>query len=402
MYALVDMTSANSVIVGEVLPFVVLNSVVMTNLFDINDQSLIAAGFPILLTLRESGCSALATTDNHIVNQLESPMPTALQQIVVGDASQGCLSSSGNIEFQDQLAGTIPITSLFQSTSLSPVNVIRGNTKDSAFSDSQFQPLETFRTCILHSSSNASNSSFATSSLNCEGDESLCNANNKWESHRFHYIQQHTGENPERLDFQTISSIENLDLNGWMPSNTMNSKLWNELSLSLATSQPVVIEGTNCLDQYPQLAFSGATQACLNSTELGSNLNSCNSMDLSLSYGSGSPIHLSQAIVGSSYLSVIQDILSQIASYSLENSDQVSYSTTTAGFVPFSSRSLDDATSEFGSDVIGISSSQMELQWQKLSGDAKRSHLLTLLQLVGIMDIIVSSLILVSVQFLSS
>ncbi|XP_022962010.1 homeobox protein ATH1-like isoform X1 [Cucurbita moschata] len=306
-------------------------------------------------------------------------MSTALQQIDLGDA---CSSPSGNVEFHNQLAGAIPVT-CFQSTSLTPLNVICENTKDSAFPDRHFQPLETFRTCIIPSTSNALNSSFA-SSLICEGDESLCNLNNKWESQRFNCIQQLARENPERSDFQTISSMENLNQNGWMPSNTMNSKLWNELSLSLATSNPVLSGGTNFLDQYSQLTFSGATQPCLNSTELASNLNSCNFRDLSLSYRCGSPVHLSQAIAGSRYLSVIQDVLSQIASYPLESSEQDRHLTSTVGFVPFSSSSLDDNTVEFGSDVTGRCSSQiqMEIQWQKLSGDAKKSHLLTLLQLI--------------------
>ncbi|CAK9312467.1 unnamed protein product [Citrullus colocynthis] len=345
----------------------------------INDQSHIAAGFPILLTLRESGLSALTSADNQIIDQLRflgSPMSTALQRINLGDA---CLSSSGNVELQNQLAGAIPITSLFQSTSLAPVNAIHENTKDSTFPDPQFQQLETFRTCILHSSSNASNSSFA-SSLICEGDESLCNASIKWENDRFHCIQQLSRENPEGSDFQTISSVEHLHQNGWMPSNTMNSKLWNELSLSLATSEAVLSGGTNFLDQYSQLAFSSATQPCLNSTELASNLNSDSSRDLSLSYGCSSPVRLSRAIAGSRYLSVIQDVLSQIASYPLEGSEQVSHSTTAVGFVPFLSSS--DATIEYGSDVTGKYSSQMEPEWQKLSVDAKKSHLLTLLQLI--------------------
>ncbi|XP_011649535.1 homeobox protein ATH1 isoform X1 [Cucumis sativus] len=305
-------------------------------------------------------------------------MSTALQRIDMGDA---CLGPSGNAEFQNQLAVAIPI-SLFQSTSLAPVNDIRGNTKDSAFPDPQFQQLETFRTCFLHSYSNASNSSFA-SSLICEGDESLCNANNKWESDRFHCIQQLSGENPETSDSQTVLSMEHLHQNGWMSSNTMNSKLWNELSLSLATTEPVLSGGTDFLDQYSQLTFSGATQPCLNSTELASNLNSGSSRDLSLSYGCGNSVRLSRAIAGSRYLSVIQDVLSQIASYPLENSDQVDHSTTATGFVPLSSSSsLDDATIEYGSDVTGRYSSQMEPEWQNLSVDAKKSHLLTLLQLI--------------------
>ncbi|XP_023002143.1 homeobox protein ATH1-like [Cucurbita maxima] len=328
------MASTNSVIVGEILPL----------------RIPIAAGFPILLTLRESGCPA-TDADDHIVDQLgflgSSPMFTAPQRNDLVDVSGGCLNLSSNAEFQDQLAGAIPIASV------SPVDA-----KDSAFSAPQFQQLETFRTCFEHSSSNASNSSFA-SSLNCERDESLCNANNEWENGHFLYNQPIARDNPVRSDFQTISSMENLVQNGWMPSNTMNSKLWNELSLSLATSEPVIVGGTNFLDQYSQLTFSGATQPCLNNTEL-----ACNSMDLSLSYSYGSsPVHPSQAISGSRYLSVIQDILSQIASYPLESSDQVSHSSTTVGFVPFSSSSL-------------------ETQWPKPSGDAKRSHLLTLQQLI--------------------
>lgn len=210
-----------------------------------------------------------------------------------------------------------------------------------------------------------------------------------WDNHRFQVFQQLARENPERSDFQNTSSVENLDQNGWMASNTMNSKLWNELSLSLATSEPVMVGGINFMDQYSQLTFSDATQPYLNNTELSSNLNSCNSRDVSIRYECCSPVHLSQTIVGSRYLSVIQDILSQITSYSLESSDQVSHSTTTFGFVPFSSSSLDDVTTEFDSDVISRYHSQMELQLHKLPGEAKRNNLLTLLQLVGRIELLV-------------
>ncbi|KAI4380873.1 hypothetical protein MLD38_007012 [Melastoma candidum] len=90
----------------------------------------------------------------------------------------------------------------------------------------------------------------------------------------------------------------------------------NELSLSLATSKPSGISLASTSDQSSDISSGEMTQRSMN-----------HSKELSLSASTYSPTHFSPFIVGSKYLTVIQEILAEVASYSLENLDCITFPT---------------------------------------------------------------------------
>ncbi|XP_039036594.1 homeobox protein ATH1-like [Hibiscus syriacus] len=184
---------------------------------------------------------------------------------------------------------------------------------------------------------------------------------------------------PSKTAFQPYSLIGCPDPNSWVALNGANmsldfpcgsSKNCNELSLSIATSLPGVISGNNIPDQ------SSEKNCCLNATSLGSKQTSCNAKELSLSFGSDGPVQVSHLISGSRYLHAVQEILAQIANYSLENLEQMSVGARAS--TAFSSsclarRWMAMIDSNDLPDVNGNS---------EVPSEAKKSQLLTLLQAV--------------------
>ncbi|KAM7259661.1 hypothetical protein ACFE04_015402 [Oxalis oulophora] len=133
------------------------------------------------------------------------------------------------------------------------------------------------------------------------------------------------GDSGTRPDFQSYPFPENVDSNGWMSANgpilgTHYPYTSHELSLSLASYQPSVTSGPNDQAQCSEISSSVVTRHFLN--EPGQTSSNCK--DLSLSFSSTR--QYSGVILGSRYLNVIQEILGQVASYSLENLDLNSYS----------------------------------------------------------------------------
>ncbi|XP_042491870.1 homeobox protein ATH1-like [Macadamia integrifolia] len=104
----------------------------------------------------------------------------------------------------------------------------------------------------------------------------------------------------------------------------------NELSLSLAKYQPSITTVPTIPHQCSEISCSGFTQHSLHEVGMGTGLDSeqtCSkSKELSLSYGSYKFFDISHILSGSKYLHVAQQILTEIASYSLGNLDNISYS----------------------------------------------------------------------------
>ncbi|KAJ6435159.1 hypothetical protein OIU84_000393 [Salix udensis] len=161
---------------------------------------------------------------------------------------------------------------------------------------------------------------------------------------------------PLRPGFQPHLSIGNLQPNDWTASNGVNvsedepfasGKLANELSLSLATSQPSVMDSRSIPDQCSDITCNHAAR------------------------------HFSKET---------RKVLAQIASYSLENLDQVRSST--AGFKTGASTLFSSSYAmEGGAPPMGFDKSpgldvQMDPALQKRALEAKRTQLLALLQLV--------------------
>ncbi|KAL0330714.1 UNVERIFIED_CONTAM: Homeobox protein A [Sesamum angustifolium] len=110
-------------------------------------------------------------------------------------------------------------------------------------------------------------------------------------------------------------------------NNLGSTRFSNELSLSLSTYQPSLVNGTSIQEQCSGMSSSGVTIYSLHKRPIGPEHTSCSSNSFSLGSNSQKPLQLSPALSGSRFLHAVQEILAEVAYYALENSDQMSYST---------------------------------------------------------------------------
>ncbi|KAM7275577.1 hypothetical protein ACFE04_017443 [Oxalis oulophora] len=192
-----------------------------------------------------------------------------------------------------------------------------------------------------------------------------------------------------RKEFQSYQSLGiNMDSNGWMSANGTiinmdypygsSPKFTNELSLSLASScQPSVISGPVDRAQCSEISSSGF---CVEQSS---------SKDLSISFGSGRSSQLpSQLILGSRYLHGIQEILSQVASFSLESFNSYSTNMTqmptnvscSSSYGSDIERGSSFCRSEDVLDEDGRSRDRVQSALQRRALEAKKIQLLTLLE----------------------
>ncbi|XP_062098713.1 homeobox protein ATH1-like [Humulus lupulus] len=182
---------------------------------------------------------------------------------------------------------------------------------------------------------------------------------------------------------KTSEFHQTFDPNVWNSNNNHNgsSDFSNELSLSLATSQPSVITGmaTTIPGQCSDMSRSAALPARNTETVLVSEQTSCNNNKvISPSFGSYRPLQLSQVILGSRYLSAAQEILAHFASFSLENiGHDHSSSSYLMNSCSLSTMSPMDSTSD-GGRLEG----ETESESHRRQLETKRAKLLSLLQLV--------------------
>uniref|UniRef100_A0A803NG46 Homeobox domain-containing protein n=2 Tax=Cannabis sativa TaxID=3483 RepID=A0A803NG46_CANSA len=186
---------------------------------------------------------------------------------------------------------------------------------------------------------------------------------------------------------QTSAFHQTFDQNVWNSNRNNNhigsSEFSNELSLSLATSQPSVITGMTTTIPG-QCSASAMPTRNTTETMLVSEQASCSNNrgeNLSPSFGSYRPLQLSQVILGSRYLSAAQEILAHIASFSLEN---ISYDhhylsgNYLMNSCSFSTMSPMDSTPDGGSILEG----ETESETRRRVTETKRAKLLSLLQMV--------------------
>ncbi|KAI9106449.1 hypothetical protein K1719_021977 [Acacia pycnantha] len=217
-----------------------------------------------------------------------SLVPSQIKNIL-GDAPLGTPCPRNNSVFQDQQARASKIT----PASLSVVSAARFGLQENFEKSSALFPslcsLEALAPYILSNWQDSSNTLLPTF-----GDRVY--------------------DEVPGTRFLAYSSTSNLDPNGWTSSNAANlthhgydyPNFRNELSLSLAPSPAT--------GQYSEVSSDSLEQA------------SCSSRGVSGSLGSNRHFNFSQAILGSRYLTGIQEIFAQIARYSLENTEQVNCS----------------------------------------------------------------------------
>lgn len=366
------------------------NPIVDSNLFNHINQNQTLAGFPVLPSVQGEYISDLCA-DLHITNRSRffdsNALFASVGRNVVSDASLGTSGSESNIQFHEQFMGRPPISSTPPARC-----ALQENLNELAIVNSSIYPLD-FSTHSSTECSDGINSTMVTS-VNCILNEAFGNMNSKWDFEKFPAPPELVGKSPLKTAFQPYASIGCLDPNRWMASNGANmsmdytcgsSKLSNELSLSLATNLPTVISGNNIPDQSSEINCSGANPCWLNTTRLSSEQTSGNAKELSLSFSSDGRVQVSHLISGSRYLHAVQEILAQIAIYSLENLDQMSI--VSGATMPFSSsclvgRGMAPMDPNDLPDIDGNTAVQLEAEVRQHTVEAKKTQLLTLLQVV--------------------
>lgn len=352
-----DMTSRNSLVMDGVSPHTSYNSFVLQSyLFDQHADDL------------------------HVTNQAgnlsSNPLIYSFKRNFSRDtASLGSGSSAiSSSEFQEETPDASASVANFMAAKAAG---LQENLNNLAISLPPLYSSEVLSDFV--SNDNNSNSRFPAT-MNCGQDGFITN---QWDIHKF--------SAPLELIGKTSDFHQPYDPNGWIsPDNNASldtvqsygsSKFNNELSLTLATSQPSVITEMIIPGQCSNSSCSAVPHNSSNDeTMLVSEQTSCNSEDLSLSFGSHRPLQLSQVILGSKYLSGVQEILAQIASFSLEKIDHSSYlmnSGSLAGSnTPFSSMSLMDST------LDGRLEGETDPGLQRRAVETKRARMLALLQMV--------------------
>ncbi|KAH7572464.1 hypothetical protein JRO89_XS04G0260800 [Xanthoceras sorbifolium] len=386
----VDIASQNSIVIDG-MP----NSLVGFNSIDLNHQNRALAGFPVFSALQGEPISGIQTDSRNFDS---NALITLLGRNAVRDASLGISCPIDNMNFQEQLDGGTPISSTCLANVLATRSGLQENQNNLAISVPSIYSLDVFRNYIADDCSNDLNSSYATS-VNYGYDEVLSNLNDKWDLENSRAPPQFGGKTSLSTGFQQFSSTANLHPSEYISSNVADvttdclygsPEYSNELSLSLATSQPAIIGGTNIPDQCSGISCSGATHHCLDTRRLCSEQGSCNNKELSLSFGRYGPAQFSEFISGSKYLHAIQEILVQIASYSLENRDEVSYLTGERRIgenMPLSSsshaeRGIPATDYDESPHVDSNCNVRMDPSLHRQSIEAKKTQLLTLLQVV--------------------
>ncbi|XVF48650.1 hypothetical protein PTKIN_Ptkin03bG0207300 [Pterospermum kingtungense] len=377
------MVSRNSVVLDGIPSQTIPNPIVDSNLYNHINQNQTPAGFPVLPSLQGEFISDLCA-DLHITNRARffdsNASVASVGRNVLHVASLGRSGSEDNIEFHEKFMSS----KLISSTPPARFGLQENLNELEMIAPPIYR--QDFRTHTSTECSGGINSTMIAS-VNCVFNEAFGNMNSK----------RNDEKSPMKTAFQPYSSSEFLDPNGWIASNVANmsmdcpcgsSKHSNELSLSLATSMPAVMSRNKIPDRSSEINCSGAIHCGLNTTRLSSDQTYCNAKELSLSFGSNGPAQVSRLISGSRYLHVVQEILAQIASYSLENLDQMSVGV--GATMPFSSSCLAGGGMALMDpndlpDIDGHSDVRLEAEVQKHAVEdleAKKNQLLTLLQAV--------------------
>nr|XP_004292788.2 PREDICTED: uncharacterized protein LOC101305635 [Fragaria vesca subsp. vesca] len=324
-----DVTARNAVMVDGLGPHTTMNSFAQSYSLDLNDQNHFISVLPMLPAI--DGDSVIGCHSSHLHDTNSDAIDESYRRNNLREPLFGSSSFYDHSVFQG-----VPDSAAF-STLFPASDNLQEDLNNLAISATPMHPSE-----IYVSNAGSGIPSFVLAPpVNYGYDEILGSINTQqWELNKYAAAPSEPGvKTPARTTgLQTYSpSIGNLDPNGWSSPNGANYEMTyhsysspkssNELALTLATSTSSIVNGMHIRDQCSDIDCSGIGQPCLNQTRFGSDQQaSCSSEEPSPSFGSCKPPQLSQIICGSRYFHVIQEILTQIASYSLENLDQSSYS----------------------------------------------------------------------------
>ncbi|XP_017242088.1 homeobox protein ATH1 [Daucus carota subsp. sativus] len=151
-------------------------------------------------------------------------------------------------------------------------------------------------------------------------EERNVNVRSKRDSHN-NLAPQFARPVPEITEFEPLITMGNMDQNGWVSAENRSmssdytsgsSKYSNELSPSLSVSQPAAIRTITFPEHCSEISGSGSEQASCNISNFSPNL-------------SYQPVQLSSLLSGSRFLTGLQEILSELATYCFKNSGRVGY-----------------------------------------------------------------------------
>ncbi|XP_021749655.1 homeobox protein ATH1-like [Chenopodium quinoa] len=292
------------------------------------------------------------------------------------------LINRGNFNYEDRCLGDASFTSGSLPNIIATRNGLNNDVNNSIISLEQEVSYESLRAMFSGGCSYASSSSIPN---NSGYDGLFGDVNDKWDHNRF-LMQQEMHWRPSTSELEPIRFNGSLVANNeWvMPSSTHvctshpygTSRSHNELSLSLATCGPSLPSDLSCSD---------AINSSQSQTRLGSECKSHRSKELSLgSTSKNRPVQFPPVTSGSRYVSVLQQILSEVSSYSLDNLDKTSYKgdkslVNSSSNHPFSSNNFIDPGASFKNtnefhDNAGL--------FEVPAGSSKRSQMLALLQMV--------------------
>jgi len=308
------------------------------------------------------------------------------------------LLNRGNSNFHELCLGGSSLPSGSLGSILASRNSLHNYLVSSAVPLEQEVPSESLKEVFSSNCSYASSSSVPT--LIIGGYDSLLEVNGKWDQNRF-LMQPDLSWRASTSELEPIRSTENLDGNQWVLSNSSNvcSSLpygipisHNELSLSLATCEASLPCSANIQSCCSDMSCSSVICNSQSQARLRPDRVSQGNRELSLEFASNSrrPQFSHKMISGSKYLTALQQILSELARFSLEGVDQTSWAT---GLVGSTSNSLVSSNqfnysmisfkgaSEFSGDDESFEA-PAESSNRRQEVDAKKSQFMGLLELV--------------------
>ncbi|KAL3500690.1 hypothetical protein ACH5RR_039783 [Cinchona calisaya] len=307
----VDMTEPNSGI-----PFDT-NFLSSSDFSVLNNRDRILSGFPGSSLVRGDSTSLQAWIQEPNSGRISDSYMlrnTQQEREPLGVFPYGASYQVSSTQVQDQYMEGMPLSAASIATLLAARFDTQKN-REPVSSAPIVYPLETPRISVLNDNSQN------PSAQNAEPT----GASTKWDFNNFVAHPELAGMVMGRTGLQPFEPMMNLNPNEWITSENDNldsdspsgsSRLTKELSLSLSTLNTSTVSRTSIQDQRSQICNSSSTyERCL-----GSEQTSC-SRNLSLSFGSYRPVQLSQFLSGSRYIHVMQEILADIATYSLGSLD---------------------------------------------------------------------------------
>uniref|UniRef100_A0A1D1XLV1 Homeobox protein ATH1 n=1 Tax=Anthurium amnicola TaxID=1678845 RepID=A0A1D1XLV1_9ARAE len=420
--ASLPITDQNPMALDDTSSHVFSGSLVQSNTLGNNSQRPTMACYPWFSTLQEEAISNLHISNHD--SMANSAMPVSRNMPL------SC-NSSGNADIQEHLIENSLSVSSFANLLCGSTGFVENIIPETIPSVSVL-PSDEIRTYIPYNSCSTSNSLFPAS-VNCaygaEDDINFLasrryfNMNGQLNSSR-HYDEIVECQVPGRKittvrpSYHVISGCDAAWISNKSTLNSSESCTYsvpsNELSLTLGSIQPPGMNMPSIPDHMPEISCSSITQVTskdnrypdatelqvcshifwnpANNFSLGSREFFPRNRELSLSCGSPGRIHFSRVLLGSRYMHVAQHVLTEVASYALENLNEPDESSARIGSEPrlsfSSSCSGEKGASSMSSEEFSQSSDEirsqghMESPFQRAESKSKKTELISMLQMV--------------------